>query len=88
MIFQSRHPLYLLLEAVLSGYLSYALVHWLRRKGGHSLVNALSLVSASFFGLGMVLKNAIQGNEVFAGLPKLDCKPIYLDRQPLFSWMM
>ncbi len=60
MIFQSRHPLYLLLEAVLSGYLSYALVHWLRRKGGHSLVNALSLVSASFFGLGMVLKNAIQ----------------------------
>ncbi|WP_153059316.1 metal ABC transporter permease, partial [Streptococcus suis] len=39
----------------------------LRRKGGHSLVNALSLVSASFFGLGMVLKNAIQGNEAFAG---------------------
>ncbi|WP_192873812.1 metal ABC transporter permease, partial [Streptococcus suis] len=67
MIFQSRHPLYLLLGAVLSGYLSYALVHWLRRKGGHSLVNALSLVSASFFGLGMVLKNAIQGNEAFAG---------------------
>lgn len=67
MIFQSRHPLYLLLGAVLSGYLSYVLVHWLRRKGGHSLVNALSLVSASFFGLGMVLKNAIQGNEAFAG---------------------
>ncbi|BBA93527.1 MULTISPECIES: metal ABC transporter permease [Streptococcus] len=67
MVFQSRQPLHLLLGAVLSGYLSYGLVHWLCRKGGHSLVNALSLVSASFFGLGMVLKNAIQGNEAFAG---------------------
>lgn len=67
MIFQSRQPLYLLLGAIVSGYLSYGLVQWLCKKGGHSLVNALSLVSASFFGLGMVLKNAIQGSERFAG---------------------
>lgn len=67
MIFQSRQPLYLLLGAVFSGYVSYGLVRWLCDKGGHSLVNALSVVSASFFGLGMVLKNVIQGNEAFSG---------------------
>lgn len=67
MVFQSRNPLLLLLGAMVSGYVSYGLIQWLRYKGGHSLVNALALVSASFFGLGMVLKNAIQGNEAFAG---------------------
>lgn len=67
MIFQSRNPLLLLLGAVFSSYCSYGLVYWLYRKRHHSLVNSLTLVSASFFGLGMVLKNAIQGNDAFAG---------------------
>lgn len=67
MLFESRHPLLLMLGAVVSGYLSYGLVYWLCLVGRQSLVNALSLVSASFFGLGMVLKNYIQGHEAFAG---------------------
>ncbi|HFI0256618.1 TPA: metal ABC transporter permease [Streptococcus suis] len=67
MVFQSRHPLLLLLGAIVSGYLSYGLVIWLSQKGRHSLVNALALVSASFFGLGLVLKQYVQGNEAFQG---------------------
>ncbi|MCP1639531.1 manganese/zinc/iron transport system permease protein [Streptococcus gallinaceus] len=61
-LFQSRNPLLLMLGSVLSGYLSYALVQWVNKNSRHSLINILALVSASFFGLGMVLKNYIQGN--------------------------
>lgn len=67
MVFQSRNPFLLMLGAMLAGYLSYGLVRWICKDGKHSLVNALSLVAASFFGLGMVLKNYIQGHETFAG---------------------
>ncbi|HFU4011978.1 TPA: metal ABC transporter permease [Streptococcus suis] len=67
MVFQSRQPLLLLLGAVGSGYLSYGLVDWLCRRGRTSRVNALVLVSAAFFGLGLVLKQYVQGNAVFQG---------------------
>lgn len=67
MVFQSRHPLLLLLGAVASGYLSYGLVSWLCRGGRTSRVNALALVSAAFFGLGLVLKQYVQGNAAFQG---------------------
>ncbi|HFI0791050.1 TPA: metal ABC transporter permease [Streptococcus suis] len=67
MVFQSRQPLLLLLGAVGSGYLSYGLVGWLCRKGRTSRVNALALVSAAFFGLGLVLKQYVQGNVAFQG---------------------
>ncbi|HFU4463254.1 TPA: metal ABC transporter permease [Streptococcus suis] len=67
MVFQSRQPLLLLLGAVGSGYLSYGLVSWLCRRGRTSRVNALALVSAAFFGLGLVLKQYVQGNAVFQG---------------------
>ncbi|HEM3682692.1 TPA: metal ABC transporter permease [Streptococcus suis] len=67
MVFQSRQPLLLLLGAVGSGYLSYGLVGWLCRRGRTSRVNALALVSAAFFGLGLVLKQYVQGNAVFQG---------------------
>lgn len=83
MVFQSRQPFLLLLGAIVSGYLSYGLVHWLCKKGGHSLINSLSLVSASFFGLGMVLKNAIQGNEAFSGASQAGLKT-YLFGQAAF----
>ncbi|MGQ7408602.1 metal ABC transporter permease [Streptococcus suis] len=62
MVFQSRQPLLLLIGAVASGYLSYGLVSWLCRGGRTSRVNALALVSAAFFGLGLVLKQYVQGN--------------------------
>lgn len=67
MVFQSRQPLLLLLGAVCSGYLSYGLVGWLCRRGRTSRVNALALVSAAFFGLGLVLKQYVQGNVAFQG---------------------
>ncbi|HFI0402695.1 TPA: metal ABC transporter permease [Streptococcus suis] len=67
MVFQSRQPLLLLLGAVGSGYLSYGLVGWLCRRGRTSRVNALALVSAAFFGLGLVLKQYVQGNAAFQG---------------------
>lgn len=67
MFFQSRNPFLLMLGAVFSGYLSYGLVQWIQKSSKHSLINILALVSASFFGLGMVLKQYIQGNERFSG---------------------
>ncbi|WP_105159516.1 metal ABC transporter permease [Streptococcus suis] len=67
MVFQSRQPLLLLLGAVGSGYLSYGLVGWLCRRGRTSRINALALVSAAFFGLGLVLKQYVQGNAAFQG---------------------
>ena len=67
MVFQSRNPFLLMLGAVVSGYFSYGLVLWITRHGKQSLVNALSLVSASFFGLGMVLKQYLQGNDAYKG---------------------
>lgn len=67
MVFQSRNPFLLMLGAMLSGYLSYALVRWMTQSARQSLVNALSLVSAGFFGLGMVLKQYLQGNATYQG---------------------
>lgn len=67
MVFQSRNPLLLMLGAMVSGLFSYALVRWIVAGGRQSLVNALSLVSASFFGLGMVLKQYVQGNPSYKG---------------------
>ncbi|MGT2742311.1 metal ABC transporter permease [Streptococcus plurextorum] len=68
MVFQSRNPFLLMLGAMLSGYLSYALVRWMTKSARQSLVNALSLVSAGFFGLGMVLKQYLQGNAAYQGV--------------------
>ena len=62
MVFESRNPLLLMLGAMLAGLLSYRLVYLINTYSRQSFVNALSLVSASFFGLGMVLKNFLQGN--------------------------
>lgn len=67
MLFQSRHPLVLMMGAVLAGYASYGLVLWLRSRSQQPLTTVLALVSASFFGLGMVLKQYIQGNDRFSG---------------------
>lgn len=63
MAFESRNPLILMMGAKLTGLLSYGLVYLINTYSKQSYINALSLVSASFFGLGMVLKNLIQGNE-------------------------
>lgn len=63
MTFESRNPLLLMMGAMLTGLLSYALVYLIHTHSKQSYSNALSLVSASFFGMGMVLKNLIQGHD-------------------------
>lgn len=71
MIFQSRNPLLLTLGAIFSGYISYYTVHFITKYSKHSKINALALVSASYFGLGIVLKHYLQGffqNSAQAGL--------------------
>ncbi|MBY5034201.1 metal ABC transporter permease [Streptococcus gallolyticus] len=65
-LFQSRSPFLLMLGAMFSGYVSYGLVQWLHKNSQHSLINILAFVSSSFFGLGMVLKNYIQGNAQYS----------------------
>lgn len=67
MVFQSRNPLLLMLGAILTGYLSYVLVYVISHYSQHSFLNSLSLVSVSFFSLGMILKQYIQGNSHFKG---------------------
>lgn len=67
MVFQSRHSFLLMLGAMVSGFISYALVRWMTQSARQSLVNALSLVSAGFFGLGLVLKQYLQGNAAYQG---------------------
>ncbi|MDY4762018.1 metal ABC transporter permease [Streptococcus thoraltensis] len=62
MVFESRNPLLLMLGAMVTGLVSYGLIYIINTYSKQSFVNALSLVSASFFGLGMVLKNLLQGN--------------------------
>ncbi|WP_162011252.1 metal ABC transporter permease [Streptococcus sp. S784/96/1] len=65
-VFHSRNPLLLMIGAVFSGYFSYTLVYWIKKQSGQPLLNVLSLVSVSFFGVGMVLKQLLQGNEYFS----------------------
>lgn len=63
---QNRHPLWLMCGAIVSGYASYYVVHILTTRLKHSYVNALALVSSSFFGLGMLLHQFVQGNARFS----------------------
>lgn len=58
---QSRNPVILTIGAMISGYLSYYTVQYIIKHSKHSYVNALALVSASYFGLGIIFKNLLQG---------------------------
>lgn len=60
-IFQNRDTLILTIGAICSGYLSYYTVEWITKRTKHTKINVLALVSASYFGLGIILKNLIQG---------------------------
>lgn len=66
MLTQNREPMTLMFGAVFSGYISYYLVHFLTSYFKHSYVNALTIVSSSFFGIGMVLNQFVQGNKQFS----------------------
>ncbi|MBS4762276.1 metal ABC transporter permease [Carnobacteriaceae bacterium zg-ZUI252] len=66
MLTQDRAPIILMCGAIFSGYVSYYLVHYLTDKLNHSYTNALTIISSSFFGLGMVLNQFLQGNAHFS----------------------
>lgn len=63
---QNRAPFILMMGAVLSGYLSYYLVHFMIERLQYTYTNALTIVSSSFFGIGMLLNQFIQGNTQFS----------------------
>lgn len=83
MLFQSRNPFLLMLGAVCAGYCSYGLVLWIRKHSGQSLVNILAMVGSSFFGLGMVLKQYVQGNAQYQNASQAGLKT-YLFGQAAF----
>ncbi|MBU0278751.1 metal ABC transporter permease [Gemella sp. zg-1178] len=72
-IFNSFNPVIMTLGAMFSGYLSYYTVEYIVSHSKHTKVNALALVSSSFFGLGISLKTLTQSfsaKSAQAGLQK------------------
>lgn len=67
MIFKSRNPLVLLIGAGTVGAFAYYLIQKSERNTSIPLDANLAIFLSGFFGLGMVLKTYIQGNESFAG---------------------
>lgn len=68
LVFSNRSVWLLLLGAVITGYLSLYCVHFISKN--QTKTNALALVSASFFGLGIVFKQLIQTGRPSAGLDR------------------
>ncbi|WP_243343810.1 iron chelate uptake ABC transporter family permease subunit [Anaerococcus sp. AGMB09787] len=67
MIFMSRDSILLLLGAVSMGALAYLLINLIDLRSKLDLDAILAVILSSFFGLGLLLKSYIQGNEKFAG---------------------
>ncbi len=67
MIFKSRNPLILLIGAGTVGAFAYYLIQKSERNTSIPLDANLAIFLSGFFGLGMVLKTYIQGNESFTG---------------------
>lgn len=73
LVFESKNPLVLTLGAMLSAYVAYYMVEFIVKQTKHTKTNALALVAAAFFGLGMILKTLSQGyhlKSAQAGLAK------------------
>lgn len=68
MIFKTRHPFLLLLGAIFSGYLSYGLIYLSLKYSKSNFLNHLALISSSLFGLGILLKQFMQGNKHFSNV--------------------
>ncbi|MGX7107520.1 metal ABC transporter permease [Hutsoniella sourekii] len=67
MVTVTKDPLYLLLGALFTGAIAFALIQVIHRFSKLDLDAILAVVLSSFFGFGMVLKSWIQGHPTFAG---------------------
>ncbi len=67
MVFQSRQPFLLMLGAMLAGWMSYRLISWLSQFHRMTVTNLLPLIAAGMFGMGLVLKQILQGSSLFSG---------------------
>ena len=65
MLSGEKHPVILLIGAVLSGILAFFLIQLVARDSLTSGDTAMAIILSSFFGLGMVLKSFIQGHSSF-----------------------
>lgn len=66
MLFSRRDAVLLMLGAIVSGSLAFFLIQGVKAKSRLDPDAILAVVLSSFFGLGMVLKSAIQGNPAYA----------------------
>ena len=67
MLFETREPFILILGAAGSAFIGFLLIQKLNHKTKISLDVALAVILSSFFGLGLVLKSYISGNEAYTG---------------------
>ena len=67
MAFATRSPVVLLMGAITAGAASYALIQLAHKDKRLGLDANLAIFLSGFFGLGMVLKSFIQGNEAYRG---------------------
>lgn len=67
MLFLQRDPMLLLIGAIVSGATAFMLIELINAKSKLGLDSTLAIILSTFFGLGMVLKSYIQGNENYTG---------------------
>ncbi|NLY09543.1 MAG: metal ABC transporter permease [Tissierellia bacterium] len=67
MLFMQRDPILLMAGAIVSGTVAFIMIQVIRANSKLGLDSVLAVVLSSFFGLGMVLKSYIQGNQSFSG---------------------
>lgn len=65
MVFQTRNPLVLLIGAFISGAVAYFLIEIVNGNSKLKMDTSLAIVLSSMFGLGMMLKSYISGNNAF-----------------------
>lgn len=73
-VFMSKDPILLMLGALFIGSLAYLIINLITRHSKIQFDSSLAIVLAGFFGLGMVLKTYIQGNEQFLHLNQAGLK--------------
>ncbi|RVU54312.1 metal ABC transporter permease [Anaerosphaera multitolerans] len=66
MLFLQKDPILLIIGAIFSGAIAFILIQMVRNNSKLDLDAILAIVMSSFFGLGMVLKSYIQGNENYS----------------------
>lgn len=67
MITFSRDPFYLMIGAFIFGIIAYAVIQFISNNSKIDLDASLAIVLTGFFGLGIMLKTYVQGNNIYEG---------------------